>query len=232
MANNIQILSTASLDETLLQKAEGQGVQLEAVSFIKISAIESEELVERVVDLCYVSATVIFTSVNAVKAVSDIILSAEPKWDIYCIGKATLEAVISQFASSTVIAVANNATELANIIIEDGEEEVVFFCGDQRLDTLPDTLRENEVEVYEVVVYHTQPTPKTMTTQYDGILFFSPSAVNSFFYSNKIGPAVTLFAIGNTTAAAIKKHTTNKVVFSETASKESVLDYAVTYFKK
>ncbi len=232
MANNIQILSTASLDELLLQKAVAQGVQLDVVPFIKVSAIKSDALEERVVDLCYVEATVVFTSVNAVKAVSDIILSADPKWDIYCIGNATKDAVGSQFKSAEIIGAAENAAELASLIIEDGEEEVVFFCGDKRMDTLPDTLRENEIEVYEVVVYHTQETPRTMSKLYDGILFFSPSAVISFFYSNKIGPDVILFAIGNTTANAIKKHTSNKVIFSETAGKESVVEYALNYFKK
>jgi len=39
-----------------------------------------------------------------------------------------------------------------------------------------------------------------------------------------------LFAIGNTTADAIKKHCDNKVIVSETASKEVVADYAVQYF--
>ena len=233
MANNINILSTAMLNDQLLHKAAAQGVQLDAVSFIKVSAIESEELVERVVDLCYVSATVVFTSVNAVKAVADIILAADPHWDIYCVGESTKSAVLSQFESCNVVAVANSAGELVNIIIEDGEEEeIVFFCGDQRLDTLPRMLRENDIEVYEVVVYRTELIPQTMGKQYDGILFFSPSGVNSFFSSNKIEAGVVLFAIGNTTADATKKHTNNKVVFSDTASKESMVDYAIKYFKQ
>ena len=232
MANKIQILSTALLDGQLLQKAAEQGVQLDAVSFIKVSAIESEELAEKVVDLCYVPATVVFTSVNAVKAVSDIVLAADPQWDIYCIGNATMNAVNKQFESATVIAVANNATELAKVIIEDGEEEVVFFCGDQRLDTLPTTLRENDVEVFEVVVYRTEQTPKTIAKEYDAILFFSPTGVNSFFSANSVGSGVLLLAIGSTTADAIKKHTNNKVISGETASKESMVDYAIKYFKK
>lgn len=232
MANKIQILSTALLDGQLLQRAAERDVQLDAVSFIKVSAIESAELVEKVIDLCYVPATVVFTSVNAVKAVSDIVLAADPQWDIYCIGNATMNAVNKQFESATVIAVANNAAELAKIIIDDGEEEVVFFCGDQRLDTLPTTLRENDVEVFEVVVYRTEQTPKTVAKEYDAILFFSPTGVNSFFSSNKVGADVLLLAIGKTTADAIKKYTDNKVVFTETASKESMVDYAIKYFKK
>ena len=128
--------------------------------------------------------------------------------------------------------IAKNAAELAKIIIEDGEEEVVFFCGNQRLDTLPDTLRENDIDVYEMVVYETVQIPTKVEKEYDGILFFSPSGVDSFFSVNKVGVKTELFAIGNTTANAIKKHTDNKVIFSETASKETMVDYAIKYFNK
>ncbi len=232
MANKIQILSTASLGQPLIYKATEMGIGLDVVPFIKVSAIESEELAERVVDLCYLPITAVFTSVNAVKAVSDIIMSADPGWDIYCIGNATMEAVKGQFRAAEIIGIAKNAAELAKIIIEDGEEEVVFFCGDQRLDTLPDTLRENEIDVYEVVVYETVRIPTVTGKVYDGIMFFSPSAVDSFFSVNKIAKHVVLFVIGNTTADATKRHTDNKVIFSETASKESLLNYVIEYFNK
>ncbi len=232
MANKIQILSTASLDPKFVVRAEEFGVQLDMASFIKVSAIENEELVERVVDLCYLPMTAVFTSVNAVKAVSDIIMAADPQWDIYCVGNATLEAVKSQFKSAEIIGIASNAKTLADMIIEDGEEELVFFCGDKRLNTLPDMLRENDIEVFEVVVYETVLTPVFAGKDYNGILFFSPSGADSFFSANKIGPETVLFAIGNTTAAALKRHTDNKVIFSEAANKEKVVDYALQYFNK
>ena len=43
-----------------------------------------------------------------------------------------------------------------------------------------------ELSVDEVIVYKTIETPKVLTKQYDGILFFSPSAVKSFFSKNSI----------------------------------------------
>src|SRR5258706_9822828 len=42
---------------------------------------------------------------------------------------------------------------------------------------------------------------------YDGILFFSPSGVESFFNTNEVNEQTILFAIGNTTATEIKKYT-------------------------
>jgi uroporphyrinogen-III synthase len=232
MNNNISILSTATLDREFVSIAAKRGVELDVIPFIKVSAIESEELAEKIVDMCYIPASVVFTSANAVKAVSDVIMAAEPQWDIYCIGNATLKAVNKVLPSATVIAVADNAAELADIIVEDGEDEIVFFCGDQRLDTLPRKLRENDITVYELVVYRTETTPIAVSKEYSGILLFSPSAVNSFFSSNKLSVGTVLFAIGATTADAIKKQTNNKIVFSETATKESVLEYAMKYFQK
>ena len=230
MGHKTRLLSTMPLAQPLLDKAVELGVVLDVMSFIKISAVEDAAMEEKIVDLCYLPITAVFTSANAVKAVADIIINADPGWDIYCIGNATLAAVKKVFESAIVKGVANDAAALAKVIISQTDDEIVLFCGDKRLDTLPDALRENDIDVFEVVVYQTTETPKEVSPDYDGILFFSPSAVNSFFSANKIGPDTVLFAIGNTTANATKPHTFNKVIVSETASKETVLDYAAKYF--
>ena len=77
---------------------------------------------------------------------------------------------------------ANDAVSLAELIAEDRfVDEVIFFCGDQRRDELPEILRQHEVVVNEIVVYQTIAVPHKIEKQYHGILFFSPSAVQSFF---------------------------------------------------
>jgi len=86
--------------------------------------------------------------------------------------------------------------------------------------------------VHEIVVYKTRETPEEIKKHYQGILFFSPNGVNSFFRVNSIGPQVTLFAIGNTTAGAISTKTKNKVVVSETPSKEQMINKVIGYFHK
>jgi uroporphyrinogen-III synthase len=67
---------------------------------------------------------------------------------------------------------------------------------------------------------------------YDGILFFSPSAVQSFFYGNAIGPQTVLFAIGQTTAEAIEKFTGNTIIVSEKPGKDELVKRMFEYFKK
>ena len=63
----------------------------------------------------------------------------------------------------------------------------------------------------EVIVYHTIENPHPLNTDYDGVIFFSPSAVNSFFTDNKPGEKVIFYTMGDTTANEIKKHCSNQV---------------------
>ena len=109
--------------------------------------------------------------------------------------------------------------------------EVIFFCGDQRRDELPGLLKKNKIEVKEIVVYKTIATPKKIEKKYDGILFFSPSAVKSFFQENKLDDQTIPFAIGNTTADEIKKFSKNKIVISDMPDGKTVLQKAVEFFQ-
>jgi uroporphyrinogen-III synthase len=81
-------------------------------------------------------------------------------------------------------------------------------------------------------VYHTISTPHKIDKAYDGILFFSPSAVQSFFYANAVLPATILFAIGQTTADAIKTFTENTVIVSEKPGKDDLVKKMFEFFKK
>jgi uroporphyrinogen-III synthase len=63
-------------------------------------------------------------------------------------------------------------------------------------------------------------------------MFFSPNGVNSFFRINKISPNAVLFAIGNTTAAALSAKANNKVIVCETPSKALMVDTVIQYFHK
>ena len=80
------------------------------------------------------------------------------------------------------------------------------------------------------MVYQTIATAKRVSKHYDGILFFSPSAVDSFFTANTIERNVILFAIGNTTAYAIKQKVNNKIVVTEQPGKEALVKKMLDYF--
>jgi uroporphyrinogen-III synthase len=114
-------------------------------------------------------------------------------------------------------------------MISEGVRKALFFCGDQRLDVLPDNLRNNGVELNEVIVYTTLLKPVKLKEAPEIILFFSPTAVKSFFSMNEISTGTTLIAMGTTTAAALKKYTEHPVIVSPEADKVYVINMALEY---
>jgi uroporphyrinogen-III synthase len=105
-----------------------------------------------------------------------------------------------------------------------------FFCGSKRRDELPKILNQNHVQFEEHEVYETILNPKRFEQEFDGVLFFSPSGVESYFSNNKIKGAIA-FCIGNTTAKAAEKHTPN-IVIAHKPSIENVIVQVVKSFKK
>jgi uroporphyrinogen-III synthase len=145
-------------------------------------------------------------------------------------GHTTKQLVAEAFSRDGIKGTANNASLLADQIIQDGATEVYFFCGDQRRDELPHKLRTGNINVNEVTVYHTKHQPQKIDKEYDGVLFFSPSAVESFFSVNKPQSKTILFAIGSTTADAIRKFSSNKLIIAEQPGKESLAEEMIAYF--
>ena len=154
-----------------------------------------------------------------------------PSWSVYCIGTATRNLAAGAFGRTAIKATANSSAELAGIILK-GEivEEIIFFCGNIRREELPDQLKKNNIQVKEWTVYETVLLPCRIEKKYDGILFFSPSEVKSFFSLNKPVKETILFAIGDTTGAEIKNHSVNTVIICSAPGKQELIDQAVQFF--
>ncbi|MFT3908500.1 MAG: uroporphyrinogen-III synthase [Ferruginibacter sp.] len=219
------------MDEQLIQEANDKGIDIDILSFIETEPIESVEVQQEIEAVLNAAATVVFTSMNAVEAVEEHVIDEQPEWIIYCIGNTTKELVKKYFPLSKIAGTADSSAELAALIIEESSaEEVVFFCGDLRRDELPTMLKQQDIEVNEIVVYQTMLVPHKVQKEYLGILFFSPSAVESFFIKNKLSPTTILFAIGVTTAATIRKHTGNKILIADQPGKENLVEKMIEYF--
>ena len=228
----VNILSTRPLGNLMKQTALDHNIAIDELSFISTASIKDDQLDAQIFALSAKKATVIFTSMNAVNAVSKHI-GKKTSWRIYCIGNTTRLAVENIFSKESIAGTAANAQLLANKIIEDAQaKEVVFFCGNLRRDELPVQLKQGGVEVKEVIVYETTSKPHTVLKQYDGILFFSPSAVNAFFNSNTIAPNTQIFAIGATTAAAAGLHTSNKVIIPPSPDKKMLAVAMIEHFSR
>ncbi|MES2850459.1 MAG: uroporphyrinogen-III synthase [Bacteroidota bacterium] len=229
--NNIQVLCTRPLAEMLVDEAAASGIAIDEFSFIETESILSVEVQQEIELASTEIATVVFTSMNAVDAVTIFLDGHQPEWSIYSIGTATARLIKEYFGEERITGTANDASALAELIAEDRfTDEVIFFCGDQRRDELPDILRQHDIDVNEIVVYQTIEVPRKIDKFYHGILFFSPSAVRSFFKSNKLAEKTVAFAIGNTTAAEIKKFSNNKIIISDEPGKENLVQKMMEYF--
>jgi uroporphyrinogen-III synthase len=96
---------------------------------------------------------------------------------------------------------------------------------------LPERLTRKGIFVQEVPVYETASTPQKISGDFDGIIFFSPAAVKSFFSANALQEKTILFAIGKTTADTLTENCENEVILSHSPVKELLIEQAIDYFQ-
>jgi uroporphyrinogen-III synthase len=230
-APEIAILSTRPVNETQVKKALRKNIGIDVLSFIETIPVQDIETQQEIEWASTEEAIVVFTSMNAVDAVVETLDGFVPGWRIYCMGNTTKQLLTEYFGEHAIAATADNAAELADEILENEEaEEIIFFCGNKRRDELPGKLRKNNIEVTEIVVYETTLIEHTVEKKYNGILFFSPSAVESFFTKNKLPETTVVFAIGDTTAKAVHKYCTNKIITGQQPGKDELMEQAIEYF--
>lgn len=212
------VLSTKKLTEpqrSLLLQAGVGLVEYDAIA-IEFVDFETKEQIENV----------IITSQNTVNALVEKNVQIK---NCFCVGvktKAMLEANGFEVKVMT-----DYGKELAEIIVKEyAGEAFTFFCGNLRRDELPTMLKENKVDFDEVEVYKTILKPKKFERSFDGVLFFSPSALESFAKESQL-KNTTAFCIGTTTAAEAEKHT-NNIVIATKPTIENVIVQVVKYLNK
>ncbi len=231
MDNVISILSTRPVSDQQIVEAGRKNIIVDVISFIDTSPIENIEVQQEIESAMLRPSAVVFTSMNAIDAVSQFITDEQPPWRIYCIGNTTKQLAIHYFGAESIAGFASDASELAELIIAEAQDDsVIFFCGDQRRDELPKLLRENDIEVEEIIVYETLLVPHKINKVYHGVLFFSPSAVHSFFSVNKVTADTRMFAIGKTTSEAIAGRCSNKIILPDESTKYSLVEKMMEYF--
>ena len=228
--SKITILSTRPVGKLLVEEAALHNIIIDEISFIRTQEIIDNKTKKKIEHLSAENINAVFTSMNAVESVKKFIPANSP-WRIFCIGNTTAKLVSDIFGKKNIAGTADNAFLLAeNIAADPTIKRVYFFCGDKRRDELPQKLREKNIDVDEVVVYKTIEIPRKISKKYDGILFFSPSAVQSFFLKNSLQPNSQVFAIGSTTADALKPFTRQHVITADTPGKRNLVEQAIKYF--
>jgi uroporphyrinogen-III synthase len=233
----INVLSTKSLVPSLTDMAKAQGIVIHEQDAIRVKPILTKEkwdeifaLLEKRIDYA------IFTSSNAVFALKKYLhefVNPQPvQWKIFCLSGRTKEALLEEeYLFGTIEATATSAAVLAQQVIDKGAKELLFFCGDRRREELPSILASASVTVHEVVVYEVEETPVAASGEFDAVLFFSPSAVQSFFAANQLKKDTICFAIGQTTAKSLQQFTNNPIFISKAPTQEALLEELIHYYK-
>jgi uroporphyrinogen-III synthase len=227
----IHILSTRFISESLLQQAKAAGIHIRVIPFININLKENDSLREIIASLANRDILAVFTSKNSVAGLKKN-LDVVPAWQIACLDGKTREAAEAFFGKAAVTFTAADSGALAAAMIRANAKEAVFFCGNRRMDHLPHALRQQGISVREITVYDTIETPSLVPQDYDGILFFSPTAVHSFFTSNILPADCTTFAIGQTTAKAITSFTSNTMVISPVSDEAQMIRHLIKYYNE
>ena len=172
---------------------------------------------------------VIITSKNGVESLLNSFVKQELNFkNIYCVGRRTkrlIEQQIGKVAHSE-----KNAEKLAAYLSKNNKgQEVTYFCSDLRLDTLPTVLSENGITVNEVEAYKTMYSPVNVREQFTGVLFYSPSTIESYLQDNQ--PNKIAFCIGESTAKEARKHFEN-VQVANLPTVESVLELVSLHYVK
>ena len=221
MNNPIKILSTKILLSHQKQALLDAGFTVTEAHFIKT---ENSDF-----DLNGIKDNLIFTSQNAAQSVL-----LHPKLEelktknVFCVGiktKALLEE--NGFNVDVYVDYASDLAEIITLIYSN--ESFTFFSGNLRKETLPKALKAAKVNFNEIQVYETTLTPQKIKTAVDGILFFSPSAVESYLAANKIKNEIC-FCIGETTASSLDTITRN-IIVADQPSVENVIEDVIEEFK-
>ena len=170
---------------------------------------------------------VIITSKNAVEALLTNFSPEELQFkNIYCVGRRTKRMVEKRIGKVT--HTEPNAKKLADYLVDYIEgTEVTYFCSDLRLDDLPNTLAENHIKVNEIEAYQTKFDADKVESNLDGVMFYSPSTVESFLKQNRANGIA--FCIGETTAKVAQKHFED-VRIAKVPTVESVIELVNEYY--
>lgn len=228
----VRILSTTSITDIRADIKVPDYIVLDDVEFIETSVSIDQEKVVLLQELFQKNIMVAFTSMNAVEAIGALQGASDANWSVYCIGTKTAEFVGRYLSNATIIGTAQNAKELGKLIVEESMADAIyFFCGNIRRDDLPNVLASSNIRLEETIVYDTTMIREKVDANYDAILFYSPSAVESFFSANKLKEETILFAIGKTTAEALQHYSSNKIVIADLTSKLALINKSLEYFK-
>ena len=222
----MKLLSTKIVSKKFKDLLIKNNYQIEEKSFIKILPFKSKSNIS-------ILENIIFTSKNAVEIIlkNYIIKNNLANKDIYCVGKSTAELIKKN--NLNLIKSEDNSKNLSKFILanfKNSKNSFTYFSGKKRIRELENNLKKNNINIIIHEVYDTLLTPLKINDLYDGVIFYSPSAVKSFFKGNNSLNNTYGFCIGNTTAKELSNYS-NRFSVAKSNSEENMLESINKYFK-
>ncbi len=178
----------------------------------------------------------IFTSQNAVRSFFKAVERLSPpkrREDIwvkscFCVGEKTSDLLNEK--GFKIIKMMQNSADLGHFIAKSYQNDsFLFVCGNRRRKELPDILGKYSIRYEEIIAYHTSFNSQEISGVFNGVLFYSPSGVQSFVSMNEL-KNITAFCIGKTTADEAVLYT-DKIKVAENQTIEGVLQSASMHFE-
>lgn len=229
-----KILFTRNLSNKLKAYALSLDLDIYSENFIKINLLKADVLLKNKI-LNPKFNIWIFTSANAVKFLREntelVNLCSSRK--IYALGQKTSDA-LKKIGLTASLPPKANSESLAQLLFNEKqkEDDILYFSGKMRLNTLVDFFADKNMCFAEVNVYETiLISPKINVSSYKIICFCSPSAVKSFFYNYNVLSHVKIIAIGETTAKSIRENSNNNIIIANESNILSMIDKCKEYSK-
>ena len=171
----------------------------------------------------------VFSSQNAVRSFLSNPTAPAHQNPILCVGEKTKSLLEEN--GQKVIKIAQNMPELVNFIQKTMKSEhFLHICGNRKLPDFAAGMQEAGISYAEVTAYHTHLVSRVQTPEPQGLLFYSPSGVESYLQTNSIG-ASWCFCIGETTATAVRQMT-NHLTVSPKPDADMLVAAAATHFRR
>ena len=168
----LNVLSTKKMSATQQELFHNANISLKEYNAISIDALPFKCTNE--------IENAIVTSQNTARI---LIASKAQLKKVFCVGKKTASLLVEN--DYNVVKMAKNASFLADFIVKNHKKDsFLFFCGNKRRDELPVILTKNNISFNEEILYNTRLDSRKFKTNFEGILFFSPSGVAEL-YSRK-----------------------------------------------
>ena len=226
----IKILSTKILSKNLVKKIKKNNLEFFEHNFLKISY---KKLENKNINLLQENNNLIFifTSKYALENIKKIKIKNKKcfaiEWKTSELAKKNWFEILGVWKNSLDL-----AEKINNSLLELKNKTLIHLTTENHLKDMEDFLKKKWIILETINVYEKKLNPKKIDFQFDAILFFSPSSIDSFFIKNNLEKKVIIFCIWETTKKyLLEKKLKNKIIISKKSSIKNLVEEIFNYYK-